>query len=161
MFYKKHTGKSTVSYEEAVRQALCFGWIDSIVKRLDDDRYQQKFTPRTNKAKWSRSNIERAIGLIRSGLMTEAGYAALPGRDINALKKLGTPPQPAFERTPSFVLARLRQEPRALAFFKSLAPSHRRNYIFWIMAAKQEKIKLRRLEKAMEKLRMNELLGMV
>jgi uncharacterized protein YdeI (YjbR/CyaY-like superfamily) len=153
VFYKKHTGKRSISYEDAVRQALCHGWIDSIVKRMDDDRYLQKFTPRTNKAKWSRSNIDRAIELIKTGQMTEAGYAVLPARDICALKRSEMPKPARRDRTPSFLLSRLRQDQKAHAFFQSLAPSYKRNYLAWIMAAKQEKTRLRRLEKAVAMLR--------
>ena len=152
-FYKKHTGRRSVSYEDAVRQALCFGWIDSIIKRLDDDRYLQKFTPRTNKGKWSRSNIDRAIELIKTGEMTEAGYAVLPSRDIRALKKREAPQRPKYRSTPSFIVAGLRKDPIALAFFNSLAPSHKSNYIAWIMSAKQPETRLRRLEKAVSLLK--------
>ena len=148
VFRKKHSRVPSVSYEDAVRQALCFGWIDSIVKRLDDERYLQKFTPRTNKAKWSRSNIERAVELIRSGEMTEAGYAVLPARTIGELRKLEAPQRPAFARTPPFILAGLRKDPKALESFDTLSPSHKRNYTGWIMAAKQAETRERRLVKA-------------
>jgi uncharacterized protein YdeI (YjbR/CyaY-like superfamily) len=152
-FYKKHTGRKSISYEDAVRQALCFGWIDSIIKRLDSDRYLQKFTPRTNKAKWSHTNIDRAIQLIKTRQMTTAGYAVLPSRDIGKLVKLETPQRPVYRSTPSFILTRLRQDPAAKAFFESLAPSHKRNYIAWIMTAKQKETRLRRLEKAVSLLK--------
>jgi uncharacterized protein YdeI (YjbR/CyaY-like superfamily) len=148
VFYKKHTGKNTISYDDAVRQALCFGWIDSIVKRLDDERYLQKFTPRTNIAKWSRSNIERAIDLIKSGQMTDVGYAMLPARAIGELRKFETPQRPVFTSTPPFILAGLRKDPSVMKSFTSMPPSHRRNYIGWIMAAKQAETRERRLAKA-------------
>src|SRR5919206_1474760 len=78
VYYKKHTGRPRVPYDDAVEEALCFGWIDSLVKTLDADRYIQKFTPRVNARKWSRSNLERVKKLLREGRMTEAGRAKLP-----------------------------------------------------------------------------------
>lgn len=148
VFDKKHAGKVTISYEDAVRQALCFGWIDSIIKRLDDARCLRKFTPRTNRAKWSRSNIERAIGLIESGEMTAAGYAVLPARDIRDLRKYETPPRPVVSRTPPFILAQLRGDRDAMRSFDALPPSQRRSYVGWIMAAKRAETRERRLAKA-------------
>ncbi|MFP3944469.1 MAG: YdeI/OmpD-associated family protein [Alphaproteobacteria bacterium] len=73
VFYKKHTGKAAISYEEAVEEALCFGWIDSVKRRLDDERYAFRFTPRKPSSKWSPSNIRRVEKLIAEGRMTPAG----------------------------------------------------------------------------------------
>jgi uncharacterized protein YdeI (YjbR/CyaY-like superfamily) len=148
VFPKMHTGRRSVSYEEAVRQALCFGWIDSIIKRLDDEHFLRKFTPRTDKARWSRINVNRAIELIESGQMTKAGYAVLPARNVAALKRLRFTGRPDYVDIPGFVRERLRQEARALAFFNSLPPSLRRNYLAWITGAKREGTRRRRLEKA-------------
>ncbi len=146
--YKKHTGRRTISYEDSVRQALCFGWIDSILKRLDGDRCLRKFTPRTDSTRWSRLNVKRAISLIKNGQMTEAGYAVLPSRKVASLEKLKFPGRPSPTSTPGFILERLRREPRALTFFNSLSPSLRRNYVAWILDAKREGTRRRRLEKA-------------
>ncbi len=77
VFYKSHTGHPCVSYEDAVEEALCFGWIDSLVKRIDDDRYAQKFSPRKPGSKWSVSNRRRMAKLIREGRMTPAGLATV------------------------------------------------------------------------------------
>ena len=75
VFYKKHTGRPCLSYDEAVEEALCFGWIDSLVKRLGEDRYARKFTPRVDSSKWSAANLERMKRLVESGRMTEIGLA--------------------------------------------------------------------------------------
>ena len=80
VYYKKHTGKQSVSYLESVMEALCFGWIDGIKKRVDDERYIHRFTPRKPNSKWSPSNIAQAKELIESGAMTEAGLAAFRKR---------------------------------------------------------------------------------
>lgn len=78
VFFKKHTGKPCVSYQDAVDEALCFGWIDSIVRRLDDERYAQKFTPRKPKSNWSEINRRIFARLVREGRMTAAGLAKGP-----------------------------------------------------------------------------------
>lgn len=82
VFYKKHTGKPGVSYEDAVEEALCFGWIDSIVRRIDDERYAQKFGPRKANSKWSESNKRRVRKMMEEGKMTAAGLAKISGLDL-------------------------------------------------------------------------------
>ena len=84
IYYKKHTKKQSVLQPEAVEEALCYGWIDSIVKRIDDERYKQKFTPRNDKSIWSDLNKNRVSKLIKDGKMTEYGLAK-----INIAKKNG------------------------------------------------------------------------
>lgn len=78
VYYRKAIGKPTVTYPEAVEEALCFGWIDSIEKSLDSERFAGRFTPRKPKSNWSLSNRERAKKLIKQGLMTPAGSKVLP-----------------------------------------------------------------------------------
>src|SRR5262249_13199943 len=77
IYYKKHTGQPRIPYDHAVEEALCFGWIDSIVKRIDDETFAQKFTPRRDRTKWSALNKRRVRKLIREGRMTEAGLAKI------------------------------------------------------------------------------------
>lgn len=77
IYYKNHTGKPTIPYDVAVEEALCFGWIDSIVKRIDDERYMQKFTPRKTNSNWSELNKKRVKKMIKEGRMTEAGMAKI------------------------------------------------------------------------------------
>ncbi len=79
LFYKKHTGKPCMAYDAAVEEALCFGWIDSLTKRIDNERYAQKFTPRKQSSNWSESNLRRVKKLIESGRMTEVGLAKVAG----------------------------------------------------------------------------------
>jgi uncharacterized protein YdeI (YjbR/CyaY-like superfamily) len=76
VFYKKDSGKTTVTYEEAVDAALCFGWIDSAIRKMDDHRYARRFTPRKPNSDWSKSNIERLEKLKKEGKMTEWGLAS-------------------------------------------------------------------------------------
>jgi uncharacterized protein YdeI (YjbR/CyaY-like superfamily) len=77
VFYKKQTGMPAIDYDDAVEEALCFGWIDSTIKRLDDEKYVRKFTPRKNGSNWSDLNKKRVAKLIKSGLMTDAGLALI------------------------------------------------------------------------------------
>src|SRR5690349_24573852 len=78
VFHKGHTGVKSIAYEDSVREALCFGWIDSLVKRLDDERYARKFTPRKPTSKWSEINRKRWAEVEASGLLTPAGRMAAP-----------------------------------------------------------------------------------
>ena len=75
IFYKKHSGKRSVAYSDAIEEALCFGWIDSIIKRFDDEKYIQKFTPRKEKSRWSVLNVRRVREMIKQGRMTDKGLA--------------------------------------------------------------------------------------
>src|SRR5258705_8023123 len=75
VFHKKHTGRPVLDYEEAVEEALCFGWIDSLIKRIDDHKYCRKFTPRKDKSNWSSTNRKRLEKITKEGRMTEFGLA--------------------------------------------------------------------------------------
>src|SRR5260370_30597735 len=77
IYYKKSSARARVPYDHAVEEALCFGWVDSLVKRIDDEKYAQKFTPRKNHAKWSEPNKKRARAMIKMGKMTDAGLAVI------------------------------------------------------------------------------------
>ncbi|MFH1465044.1 MAG: YdeI/OmpD-associated family protein [Pseudomonadota bacterium] len=154
-FNKKHTGEPGVRYEEAVQEALCYGWIDSIVRRLDERAYLQKFTPRTNTAKWSVSNRRRLKALVAEGRMTPAGLAVV-GHALDA--PVVEPPRPP-ELLPPELDARLQAAPEAAAAFAALPPSHRRQYVGWITQAKREPTRLRRLDEAIARLSRGERLG--
>jgi uncharacterized protein YdeI (YjbR/CyaY-like superfamily) len=78
VIYKKSSGKPTISYNEAVEEALCFGWVDSMVKSIDAEKYVQRFTPRCRVSNWTEANKAKARRLIQEGKMTEAGKAVLP-----------------------------------------------------------------------------------
>ncbi len=155
VFYKKHTGRPSLSYDAAVEEALCFGWIDSLIKRLDEDRYARKFTPRTDSGKWSAANLRRIEQLKAAGRMTKIGLAKVP--------EGVAPLPPVSSRTlevPEFFAAALEQHPAARAFFEGLPPSHRRNYIHWLSSAKREATRQRRLAEAIERLERGSTLGM-
>jgi uncharacterized protein YdeI (YjbR/CyaY-like superfamily) len=77
IYYKKQTGKPSISYDDSVEEALCFGWVDSIIKKIDDEKFARKFTPRTGKSTWSEANKKRVEKMIREGKMTETGLAKI------------------------------------------------------------------------------------
>ncbi|TAL69907.1 MAG: hypothetical protein EPN82_04625 [Bacteroidetes bacterium] len=155
VFYKKHTGKPRVSYDDAVEEALCFGWIDSTVKRIDDEKYCQKFTPRNQKSGWSELNIMRVNKLNKEGKMTDAGMEKFKPENKNSQRIDNSDDK----NIPSFILSVLKKNPTAYNSFKQLAPSHKKNYLRWIMEAKKVETKQRRLEKAMKMLSKGEVIG--
>ncbi len=154
VFYKPHTKRASVAYMDALDEALCFGWIDSLIKRLDDDRYARKFTPRKPDSKWSAVNRKRFAELKGSGRMTPAGLERPPtDRGYDA------PPRvPA--KVPPYIQKALKIHPAAEKYFESLAPSHRRMYVMWIDSAKREETKAKRLEEAIRLLAAGKKLGL-
>lgn len=159
VFYKKHTGKACISYDAAVEEALCFGWVDSIIKRIDEGKFVRKFTPRKAGSRWSESNKERAKRMMREGRMTESGLA-----QIREAKKSGqwfakALPKRELE-VPQFVKDALAANPIARRNFDNLAKSYRRHYIGWVVSAKREETRKRRLVEVIGRLEKNEKLGM-
>jgi uncharacterized protein YdeI (YjbR/CyaY-like superfamily) len=158
IYFKKQSGQDRIPYDEAVEEALCFGWIDSIVKRIDEDQYAQKFTPRRDYTKWSRLNQARMRKLVENGRMTEFGlakYQPSPSNDRPPGERVRAEPEPA-----RFVEEAFAASPTAWKNFQALPPSHRRNYLGWIMAAKREETRLRRLQEAVSLLEQNKKLGL-
>jgi len=156
LFLKKHVKRPGIRYEEAVEEALCFGWIDSTVRRLDEARYVQRFSPRQAGGSWSPSNRERLRRLHAAGRVTPAGLA-------KAGEVLHEPDPPAPERPcvfPPELEARLRELPAAWSAFERLPPSHRRRYVAWVTEARQEETRLRRLAEAAERLAQGRPLGL-
>jgi len=154
VFHKRHTGRPSVAYDDAVDEALCFGWIDSLIKRLDDDRYARKFTPRKPDSRWSTANRRRYAELKAGGRLTRAGLKRAPtDRRYDA-------PKPRPSKVPQYIQQALRNRPAAWNYFESLAPSHRRMYIAWIDSAKQRETKTRRLQEAVGLLAAGKKLGL-
>src|SRR5207249_456884 len=142
MFPKRHTAEESISYDAAVEEALCFGWIDSLVRRLDDDRYARKFTPRKPDSRWSTINRRRYADLKARGLL------AAPGLERAPTDRSGDAPRSAASVIPPYIEEQLRANARAWDYFEQLAPSCRRAYIGWIDSAKREETKQKRLREA-------------
>lgn len=160
VFFKGKNAVPGVSYEEAVEEALCFGWIDSVIQRIDDKRYARKFTPRREGSNWSATNKRLAAKLIREGRMTEAGLQKLTFTDDE--DDYGRTPQRREEQlvVPEYMRRAISRNRKAWENFSNLAPSYRRSYILWIEAAKTKETRVMRIEEATRLLAKNEKLGM-
>ena len=158
VFYKRHTGRKRLEYGDAVEEAICFGWIDSIIRRLDDERYAQKFTPRRQGSRWSDLNIARAKKMTAAGRMTPAGSALVEPSRLRLPP--AKPAATAEEKVPAYFLAALAADEKARSFFSNLAPSYRRLYVRWVDSAKKEETRRRRLAEALATLRAGRKLGM-
>ena len=154
VYHKKHTGITTVTYDESVEEALCFGWIDSILRRLDDDLYARKFTPRRATSAWSSANRRRYADLESRGLLEKPGLQRAP------TSKSGDAPSPSIQGLPSYIEDAFKSDTRAWENFQELAPSYRRGYIGWIDSAKRKETKERRLGEALELLAAGKKLGL-
>ena len=159
IYYKKHTGKPRVPYGDAVEEALCFGWIDSIVRTIDDERYMQKFTPRKAKSNWSDSNKKRVEKLIHTGEMTKAGLEKIEAAKTNGSWDKIITATKSFEM-PIELKSALGINHGARDFFNNLSPSCQRQYIGWIASARKEETKQRRVKEAMNMLSKKQKLGM-
>ena len=157
IFHKLHTGVASIDYTDALDEALCFGWVDSLVKRLDDRRYARKFTPRTGNSRWSAINRKRYAALKARGRVRAAGINRAP-------TERGSEPRPPRFKMPSklppYIETALRKRPAAMRHFEALAPSHRRKYVGWIESAKRDETKARRLKEAIRLLAAGEELGL-
>jgi uncharacterized protein YdeI (YjbR/CyaY-like superfamily) len=151
--YKEHSGVKTMPYEDLVREALCFGWIDSLVRRLDDDRYAIKVTPRKPTSKWSDINRKRWSELKAAGLLAAPGLAAAPTENRYA-------PRPTIPELPAYIAKALKTNRKALENFQALAPTYRRNYVVWIHVAKRPETRERRIREAIELLAAGKKLGL-
>jgi uncharacterized protein YdeI (YjbR/CyaY-like superfamily) len=159
IYYKKHTNRPRIPYDDAVEEALCFGWIDSIVQRIDDERYAQKFTPRKNNSKWSELNKRRIRKLLQEGKMTQAGLEKIGDGVLKAEERSKSERKTKELVIPSYLSEALRANKNAWENFNNLAPSYRRQYAGWIAIAKKEETRSRRIREAIELLARNEKLG--
>jgi uncharacterized protein YdeI (YjbR/CyaY-like superfamily) len=145
VYYKIKSGKPSVQYSEAVQEALCFGWIDSKVQSLDEDRYRQIFTPRKPRSVWSKLNKQYIAELIAQGKMTEAGLEkiALAKQDgswtsLNEIEALVIPAD---------LKTALEADDAANRNFEAFSNTIKKNILFWIQSAKRSETRLQRIEK--------------
>jgi uncharacterized protein YdeI (YjbR/CyaY-like superfamily) len=146
--YKAHTGKPSMTWSEAVDQALCFGWIDGRANRIDEDSWMQRFTPRRPGSNWSKINIAKVAKLKEAGLMRPAGLAAFERRTADRTGVY------SFEREnavlPPEYEERLRANEAASQYFDAKPPWYRRSAVHWVMSAKRGETRERRLAQLIE-----------
>ncbi|WP_009633486.1 YdeI/OmpD-associated family protein [Synechocystis sp. PCC 7509] len=144
IYYKVKSGKPSIRYSEAVKEALCFGWIDSKVNSLDEERYQQVFTPRKPKSVWSRLNKQYIEELIAEGLMTEAGFEKIAvAKQNGSWIKLDEIEQLIIPADLKQVLV---ANETANKYFEALSNSAKKNILYWIDNAKRPETRLKRIE---------------
>lgn len=157
VFYRQQTGIPSINYEDALDEALCFGWVDSLVKRLDDRRYARKFSPRRPDSRWSDKNRQRYEELKASRRLKPAGIKRGPtGRGHGPRPE--RLPMPA--KLPAYIQDALRKHPAALRHFEALPLSQRRRYFAWIESAKREATRITRLKEAIRLLNGGKVLGL-
>ena len=159
VFLKDRAAGQTLDYGSALDEALCFGWIDSLIKKIDDTKCARKFTPRHEVSKWSPSNKKRVERLIKAGRMMKAGLAVVKAAKANGCWDKPDRPPVVTEVPPEFQSA-LKQNPKALAIFNLLPPSHRRQYTMWIANAKRQETRERRIKEAIKLLLKGKPLGL-
>jgi len=151
---------ASIEYETSVEEALCYGWVDSIIKKLDETKYARKFTPRKDDSKWSPSNIKRVNKLINEGKMREYGL-----KKIKAAKRSGKwddpvqRPELSFEMHPEFAQA-LKDNKQAKETFDNLAPTYKKQYLGWIEVAKRPETREKRIRESIRLLAAGKKLGL-
>jgi len=151
IYYKKDSGKTRVDYPDAVREAICFGWIDSTLRPIDDEKYKQLFMPRKAKSGWSQLNKQYAAELTEMGLMTEAGL-----EKIEQAKQHGT--WSKLDHIESFTVPEdleqaLKKNKTALKYFEGLVKSNKKYLLHWLSTAKKEETRGVRIDTIMSALK--------
>ena len=151
--HKAHTGVDAMPYEDVVCEALCFGWVDSLIRRLDDNRFAIKVTPRKPTSKWSDINRKRWSELKAAGLLAPAGLAAAPTENRYAAR-------PRVPQLPAYVAKAIKTNAKAWQFFQQLAPTYRRDFVVWIHTAKRHETREKRIRESIALLAAGKKLGL-
>lgn len=145
-YYKRNSGKKSVSYEEAVEEAICFGWIDTTARSVDDESYMQKFTPRNPRSAWSLLNKRRALKMMKAGRMTKAGMAKIRvAKESGAWAGAYTLKKTA--KMPQDLKKALEKNERAQENFNNFPNGARNYYVMWVEDAKLEETRRRRIRR--------------
>ena len=157
VFHKQGTGVASIEYKDALDEALCYGWVDSLVKRLDERRFARKFTPRRTDSRWSAVNRKRYAELEAEGRLKPPGIERPPtGRgDAARPARLELP-----AKLPPYIRTALEERPAVRRHFEALPPEQRRRYFAWVHSAKREETRLRRLDEALGLLAKGKVLGL-
>ena len=154
IFYKKHTKKKGLPYDHAVEEALCFGWIDGIMKRVDEEKYVLRFSPRRKRSIWSESNKKRVSKMISEGKMTPAGKVLVEqAKESGEWDKASSREIP---EVPPDLKKALAENPKAEENFNNFAPSsYKKQYLWWIETAKREETRERRIQEVVKRAEQN------
>jgi uncharacterized protein YdeI (YjbR/CyaY-like superfamily) len=154
IYHKVHTGKPSIPYDDSVEEAMCFGWVDGIIKNLDDEKFGRKFMPRTKNSRWSELNKKRVEKMIKEGKMTEAGMTR-----VREAKQSGEWRRVPSERreleVPPFFKNALAKNKKASDYFNTLARTYKRHFVAWVSSAKREETRMKRLAEALHYLEQN------
>ena len=159
VFYKKETGDPTLLYEESIEEALCYGWVDSIIRKIDEKRYARKFTPRKNNSNWSESNKKRVARLINQNRMADPGLLKVTIAKKNGMWYKPDRPEISSE-LPEELKSALDKNKKAKQNFEALASSYQKHYIAWIAVAKKPETQGRRIKESIRLLESGEKLGL-
>jgi uncharacterized protein YdeI (YjbR/CyaY-like superfamily) len=160
-YLKKEAPGPSIPYEDSVEEALCFGWVDSLIKKIDETSYARKFTPRKDGAVWSQSNKARAEKMIQQGRMTEVGLAKITiAQSRGEWQQEHTRPQFNTSDVPAELEEVLSGNPQARENFAKLTASERRQYILWVVSARLSETRTRRVREAVSLLEKNQKLGL-
>lgn len=151
--HRLHTGIKSMSYEDLVREALCFGWIDSLIKRLDEHRYVVKVTPRRPTSQWSDPNRKRWKELQAAGLLAAPGLAAAPTGKPEATR-------PRIPELPAYIVTAFKANAKAWKYFQTLSARNRRDFVAWIHTAKRPETRARRIRESLELLSAGKKVGL-
>ncbi len=154
VLYKKHVRQPHLTYNDAVEEALCFGWIDNIGKRIDDEKFVLRFSPRKRGSIWAESNKRRVAKLIKQKLMTAAGLAAIKEAKKNGEWKKATLREVKIQ-IPAELAKALCTNKKASSNFARLAPSYKKQLIGWINSAKMDVTRQKRIQKTLQLLEEN------
>jgi uncharacterized protein YdeI (YjbR/CyaY-like superfamily) len=154
-YYKKASGKTSVTYQEALEEALAYGWIDSTVHALDEERYAQRYTPRDERSGWSAANKARVARLEAAGLMAPPGLAKVAAAKRNgSWAKLDPIDRVAAGAgVPAELRRALRADPEARRAFDGRPPSEKKLWAYWVMSAKKPETRARRVAETVKRLR--------
>lgn len=155
IYYKRHTGKPSIPYNDAVEESICFGWIDGRIRKIDEEKYMQHYTPRKPKSAWSEINIGRAKKMIQQGSMTEWGLKIYQ----DGMKNNKIIPSSKKFTVPLYLKEALIKNKKAWGNFQNLAPSAKLAYVYWVDTAKTAETREKRIKKTVELIAQNKKYG--
>ena len=160
VYFKPTSGIKGISYVESLEEALCYGWIDSLINRIDEERYARKFNPRREGSNWSASNKARMEKLIELGLMTPAGLAVFDPRAKETSDDYAQSIRRGEVPIPEEFTRAIKKNTKAWTFFTQLPPSQQRQSMSWVAAAKKEETREKRLKEVIETFAQGKRLGL-